>query len=83
MGSCRAWSVYLTTRLLGRLSPLSGDSGINCKSGLLDGVPLLEKLHYFSVHLFVCASGIHPSYDLFLNHRVFKCPSKTRDVAPF
>ena len=23
MGSCRAWSVYLTTRLLGRLSPLS------------------------------------------------------------
>ena len=22
MGSCRAWSVYLTTRLLGRLSPL-------------------------------------------------------------
>ena len=24
MGSCRVWSVYLTTRLLGRLSPLSG-----------------------------------------------------------
>ena len=24
MGSCRAWSVYLTTLLLGRLSPLSG-----------------------------------------------------------
>ena len=24
MGSCRAWSVYLTTRLLGRVSPLSG-----------------------------------------------------------
>ena len=24
MRSCRAWSVYLTTRLLGRLSPLSG-----------------------------------------------------------
>ena len=24
MGSCQAWSVYLTTRLLGRLSPLSG-----------------------------------------------------------
>ena len=24
MGSCRALSVYLTTRLLGRLSPLSG-----------------------------------------------------------
>ena len=24
MGSCRAWSVYLTTCLLGRLSPLSG-----------------------------------------------------------
>ena len=24
IGSCRAWSVYLTTRLLGRLSPLSG-----------------------------------------------------------
>ena len=24
MGSCRARSVYLTTRLLGRLSPLSG-----------------------------------------------------------
>ena len=24
MGSCRAWSVYLTTRLMGRLSPLSG-----------------------------------------------------------
>ena len=24
MGSYRAWSVYLTTRLLGRLSPLSG-----------------------------------------------------------
>ena len=24
MGSCRAWSVYLTTRFLGRLSPLSG-----------------------------------------------------------
>ena len=24
MESCRAWSVYLTTRLLGRLSPLSG-----------------------------------------------------------
>ena len=24
MWSCRAWSVYLTTRLLGRLSPLSG-----------------------------------------------------------
>ena len=24
MGPCRAWSVYLTTRLLGRLSPLSG-----------------------------------------------------------
>ena len=24
MGSCRAWSVYLTTRLLGRLSPLNG-----------------------------------------------------------
>ena len=24
MGSCRAWSFYLTTRLLGRLSPLSG-----------------------------------------------------------
>ena len=24
MGSCRAWSVYLITRLLGRLSPLSG-----------------------------------------------------------
>ena len=24
MGSCRMWSVYLTTRLLGRLSPLSG-----------------------------------------------------------
>ena len=24
MGSCRAQSVYLTTRLLGRLSPLSG-----------------------------------------------------------
>ena len=23
MGACRAWSVYLTTRLLGRLSPLS------------------------------------------------------------
>ena len=23
MGSCRAWSVYLTTRLLGRLSPVS------------------------------------------------------------
>ena len=23
MGSCRAWSVYLTTHLLGRLSPLS------------------------------------------------------------
>ena len=23
MGSCRAWSVYLTTRLLGRFSPLS------------------------------------------------------------
>ena len=23
MGSCRAWSTYLTTRLLGRLSPLS------------------------------------------------------------
>ena len=23
MVSCRAWSVYLTTRLLGRLSPLS------------------------------------------------------------
>ena len=23
MGSCRAWSVYLNTRLLGRLSPLS------------------------------------------------------------
>ena len=23
MGSCRAWSVYLTTCLLGRLSPLS------------------------------------------------------------
>ena len=26
MGSCRARSVYLTTRLLGRLSPLSGSS---------------------------------------------------------
>ena len=26
MGSCRARSVYLTTRLLGRLSPLSGYS---------------------------------------------------------
>ena len=24
MGSCRAWLVYLITRLLGRLSPLSG-----------------------------------------------------------
>ena len=24
MGSCRAWSVYLTTPLLGRLSPLTG-----------------------------------------------------------
>ena len=24
MGSCLAWSVYLTTRLLGRLGPLSG-----------------------------------------------------------
>ena len=24
MGSCRAWSVYLTTPLLDRLSPLSG-----------------------------------------------------------
>ena len=24
LGSCRARSVYLTTRLLGRLSPLSG-----------------------------------------------------------
>ena len=24
MGSCRAWSVYITIRLLGRLSPLSG-----------------------------------------------------------
>ena len=24
MGSCRAWSVYLTTRLLGRISPPSG-----------------------------------------------------------
>ena len=24
IGSCRAWSLYLTTRLLGRLSPLSG-----------------------------------------------------------
>ena len=24
MGSCQVWSVYLTTRLLGRLSPLSG-----------------------------------------------------------
>ena len=24
MGSCQAWSIYLTTRLLGRLSPLSG-----------------------------------------------------------
>ena len=24
MGSCRARSIYLTTRLLGRLSPLSG-----------------------------------------------------------
>ena len=24
MGSCRAWSVYLTTRLLDRRSPLSG-----------------------------------------------------------
>ena len=24
MGSCRARSVYITTRLLGRLSPLSG-----------------------------------------------------------
>ena len=24
MGSCQAWSVYLTTRLLGRHSPLSG-----------------------------------------------------------
>ena len=24
IGSCRAWSVYLTTHLLGRLSPLSG-----------------------------------------------------------
>ena len=24
MGSCRAWSVYLTTRLLDRFSPLSG-----------------------------------------------------------
>ena len=24
MGSCQAWSVYLTTCLLGRLSPLSG-----------------------------------------------------------
>ena len=24
MGSCRAWSVYLTTHLLGRLSLLSG-----------------------------------------------------------
>ena len=24
MGSYRAWSVYLTTRLVGRLSPLSG-----------------------------------------------------------
>ena len=24
MGSFRAWSVYLTTRILGRLSPLSG-----------------------------------------------------------
>ena len=24
MGLCQAWSVYLTTRLLGRLSPLSG-----------------------------------------------------------
>ena len=23
MGSCRTWSVYLTTHLLGRLSPLS------------------------------------------------------------
>ena len=23
MGSCRVWSVYLTTRLLGRLRPLS------------------------------------------------------------
>ena len=23
-GSCRAWSVFPTTRLLGRLSPLSG-----------------------------------------------------------
>ena len=27
VGSCRAWSVYLTTCLLGRLSPLSGYSG--------------------------------------------------------
>ena len=24
MGSCRVWSVYLNTSLLGRLSPLSG-----------------------------------------------------------
>ena len=24
MGSCQAWSVYLTTHLLGKLSPLSG-----------------------------------------------------------
>ena len=24
IGSCQAWSVYLTTRLLGRLSPLNG-----------------------------------------------------------
>ena len=36
MGSCRARSVYLTTRLLGRLSPLSGGMSVQLAISLTD-----------------------------------------------
>ena len=39
MGSCRAWSVYLTTRLLGRLSPQRLTSIVHILSPETDNCP--------------------------------------------
>ena len=57
MGSCRARSVYLTTRLLGRLSPLSG-SPVLCTffrqkltTALLESAEWNDRRKYFMINL--------------------------------
>ena len=67
MGSCRARSVYLTTRLLGRLSPLSGYSFarnwqlpfLNQRKGEND------HWKYFMINLheslLPCSAGVEPA----------------------